>query len=130
MAEVGQVTGDGFMRVRDQGTVVAEIPKSHWSMRPPLQSPAFRRRRIRRCSAPGLRVAREPLLPNAAFMSLPASPTVASKRWVYGEYDHMVRTNTIVLAGIGAAVVRIKGTNKALAMTVDCNSRYCLLHLL
>jgi phosphoribosylformylglycinamidine synthase len=56
------------------------------------------------------------------------SPTIASKRWVYEQYDHMVRTNTMVRPGSDAAVVRIKGTNKALAMTVDCNSRYCLLH--
>ncbi|MCG3773869.1 MAG: Phosphoribosylformylglycinamidine synthase subunit PurL [Nitrospira sp.] len=61
-------------------------------------------------------------------MSLLESPTIASKRWVYEQYDHMVRTNTMVRPGSDAAVVRIKGTNKALAMTVDCNSRYCLLH--
>ena len=56
------------------------------------------------------------------------SPTIASKRWVYEQYDHMVRTNTMVRPGSDAAVVRIKGTNKAVAMTVDCNGRYCLLH--
>jgi phosphoribosylformylglycinamidine synthase len=62
------------------------------------------------------------------LLSLLESPTIASKRWVYEQYDHMVRTNTMVRPGSDAAVVRIKGTNKALAMTVDCNSRYCLLH--
>src|SRR5256885_2318883 len=65
---------------------------------------------------------------NAALLSLLESPTIASKRWVYEQYDHMVRTNTMVRPGSDAAVVRIKGTDKALAMTVDCNSRYCLLH--
>jgi phosphoribosylformylglycinamidine synthase len=65
---------------------------------------------------------------NAALLSLLGAPTIASKRWVYHQYDHMVRTNTMVRPGSDAAVVRIKGTNKAVAMTVDCNSRYCMLH--
>jgi phosphoribosylformylglycinamidine synthase len=65
---------------------------------------------------------------NAALLSLLESPTIASKRWVYEQYDHMVRTNTMVRPGSDAAVVRVKGTNKAVAMTVDCNGRYCLLH--
>ena len=56
-----------------------------------------------------------------------ASPTVASKRWVYRQYDHMVRTNTLVLAGMGAGVVRVKGTDRALAMSTDGNGRYCYL---
>ena len=56
-----------------------------------------------------------------------ASPTIASKRWVYRQYDHMVRTNTLNLPGLGAGVVRIKGTDRALAMSVDGNGRYCYL---
>jgi phosphoribosylformylglycinamidine synthase len=52
---------------------------------------------------------------------------VASKRWIYRQYDYMVRTNTIVLAGLGAGVVRVKGTDRALAMSLDGNGRYCLL---
>jgi phosphoribosylformylglycinamidine synthase len=55
------------------------------------------------------------------------SPTIASKRWAYRQYDHMVRTNTINLPGFGAGVVRIKGTDRALAMSVDGNGRYCYL---
>ena len=60
-------------------------------------------------------------------MQLLAAPTIASKKWVYRQYDHMVRTNTIVLAGMGAGVVRIKETARALAMSVDGNGRYCYL---
>jgi phosphoribosylformylglycinamidine synthase len=56
-----------------------------------------------------------------------ASPTIASKRWVYRQYDHMVRTNTLVLAGMGAGVVRVKGTARALALSTDGNGRYCYL---
>ena len=54
-------------------------------------------------------------------------PTIASKEWVYNQYDYMVRTNTVVSPGSDAAVVRIRGTRKALAMTTDCNSRYIYL---
>jgi phosphoribosylformylglycinamidine synthase len=64
---------------------------------------------------------------NAELLSLLGSPTIASKRWVYRQYDHMVRTNTINLPGLGAGVVRIKGTDRALAMSVDGNGRYCYL---
>src|SRR5215472_12607045 len=62
---------------------------------------------------------------DAAFMRLVASPNIASKEWVYRQYDHMVRTNTVVLPGSDASVVRIKETRRALAMTLDSNARYC-----
>jgi phosphoribosylformylglycinamidine synthase len=60
--------------------------------------------------------------------ALLASPTIADKTWVYRQYDHMVRTNTVVRPGSDAGVVLLKGTTKALAMSVDCNPRYCFLH--
>src|SRR5207253_11361198 len=63
----------------------------------------------------------------AALLSLLTSPTIASKRWVYRQYDHMVRTNSLVLAGIGAGVVRVKGTSRALAVSTDGNGPYCYL---
>jgi phosphoribosylformylglycinamidine synthase II len=62
---------------------------------------------------------------NDALLKLIASPNIASKQWVYRQYDHMVRTNTAVLPGADAAVVRIKETRRALAMTLDGNGRYC-----
>ena len=65
--------------------------------------------------------------PSDALLALLASPTVASKQWVYRQYDHMVQTNTINLPGLGAGVVRVKGTKRALAMSVDGNGRYCYL---
>jgi phosphoribosylformylglycinamidine synthase len=129
VAVVGTVTGDGILRVKDQGKVVAEIPaKSLADDGPryerPYQPPEYQDM---------LTNLNYDLLPdvkdaNAALLSLLESPTIASKRWVYQQYDHMVRTNTMIRPGSDAAVVRIKGTNKAVAMTVDCNSRYCMLH--
>ncbi|MFQ5648451.1 MAG: phosphoribosylformylglycinamidine synthase subunit PurL [bacterium] len=57
-----------------------------------------------------------------------ASPNISSKAWVFQQYDHMVRSNTVVLPGSDAAVIRIKGTNRALAMKTDCNGRYVYLN--
>ena len=74
-----------------------------------------------------MRCRRRRRTPNDALLALLASPTIASKRWVYRQYDHMVQTNTVNLPGMGAGVVRIKGTDRALAMSVDGNGRYCYL---
>ena len=63
--------------------------------------------------------------PYDSLLKLLASPNLASKQWVYRQYDHMVRTNTAVLPGADAAVVRIKETRRALAMSLDGNGRYC-----
>src|SRR4029450_2025927 len=62
-----------------------------------------------------------------ALRTLLASPAIASKRWVYRQYDHMVRTNTIVFPGMGAGTVRVKGTERALALSVDWNARFVYL---
>jgi len=65
---------------------------------------------------------------NAILLKLLASPTIASKEWVYEQYDHMVQTNTVVLPGSDASVLRVKGKTWGLGATTDCNSRYCYLN--
>ncbi|HKT35289.1 MAG TPA: phosphoribosylformylglycinamidine synthase subunit PurL [Nitrospira sp.] len=129
VAVVGKVTADGLLRVMDQGEVVAAIPAKALAddgprYERPYSPPAYQDMltNLNYDSIPDVKD------PTAALLRLLSSPTIASKRWVYEQYDHMVRTNTIVRPGSDAAVVRIKGTNKAVAMTVDCNGRYCLLH--
>ena len=126
-AHIGYVTDDGRMRVKNHGTVVADIPNSALVDAAPVYNrpttrPAYldEVRRLDAASLPAV-AAQE------ALFALLGSPTIANKRWVYRQYDHMVRTNTIVLAGMGAGVVRIKGTTRALAMSVDGNGRYCYL---
>jgi phosphoribosylformylglycinamidine synthase len=126
-AHIGYVTTDGIMRVKDHGTVVAEIPNSALVDEAPVYDrptarPAYLDdvRKLDLSSLP----ARPP---RESFLALLGSPTIASKRWVYRQYDHMVRTNSIVLAGMGAGVVRIKDTSRALALSVDGNGRYCYL---
>jgi len=129
VAVVGKVTGSGILRVLDQGKVVAEIPAKALADDGPRYerpySPPGYQDMLTNLNYDALPDVKDP---NAALLALLESPTIASKRWVYEQYDHMVRTNTMVRPGSDAAVVRIKGTNKAVAMTVDCNSRYCLLN--
>ena len=129
VAAIGRVTDTGKVVLKENGQVVAEIPAKALADDAP---------RYDRPSAPPayqdmLQALNYDALPdvkdaNAALLALLASPSIASKRWVYEQYDHMVRTNTMVRPGSDAAVLRVKGTNKALALSVDCNGRYCLLN--
>jgi phosphoribosylformylglycinamidine synthase len=129
VAVVGKVTGDGMLRVKAQGAVVAEIPAKALADEGPRYerpySPPAYQDMLTNLNYDAIADVKDA---NAALMALLGSPTIASKRWIYEQYDHMVRTNTMVRPGSDAAVVRIKGTDKAVAMTVDCNGRYCLLH--
>ena len=131
---IGQVTDDGLLRVRERGTVVAEIPNRALTdeapvYRRPMMEPEYlaevQKLDLNALGGDGLKTV--PSDHNAVLLALLGSPTIASKRWVYRQYDHMVRTNTINLPGFGAGVVRIKGTDRALAMSVDGNGRYCYL---
>jgi len=126
--KVGEVTGDGLLRVKERGVVVAEVPNLALTDEAPVYRRPFAPPAGREAHAviPVGQLGPEPP-PTEALLRLLASPTVASKRWIYRQYDYMVRTNTIVLAGLGAGVVRVKGTNRALAMSVDCNARFCQL---
>jgi phosphoribosylformylglycinamidine synthase II len=127
-AHIGYVTSDGIMRVKDHGTVVAEIPNTALVD----QAPVYDRPTARPAYLDDVQTLDPSSLQGGAgaresFLAVLGSPTVASKRWVYRQYDHMVRTNSIVLAGMGAGVVRVKGTSRALALSVDGNGRYCYL---
>ena len=128
-ANIGTVTDDGLMRVKDQGKVVAEIPNTALVDEAPVYDrPTERPAYLDTVSQLSFVQLRLPPDARAVLLSLLASPTIASKRWVYRQYDHMVRTNTLVLAGMGAGVVRVKGTSRALAVSTDGNGRYVYLH--
>ncbi len=125
---IGEVTGDGLFRIREGDGIVAEIPvRALTDGAPvydrPLERPAYLDE-VRRLD---MAVVEEPADFNGVLLELLASPNICSREWIYSQYDHMVRTDTVVLPGYGAAVLRIKGTNKAFAMTIDCNSRYCYI---
>ncbi len=127
-ARIGSVTDDGLMRVKDHGTVVAEIPNTALVDQAPVYDrPTARPAYVDEAQRLDIGALGSGPRPQDALLTILGSPTVASKRWVYRQYDHMVRTNTIVLAGMGAGVVRVKGTSRALAMSLDGNGRYCYL---
>ena len=122
---IGQVTDDGLVRVREHGAVVAEVPARALADDAPL----YDRPRQRPEWLDDLQKLRpsdfKAFPPTAeALRTLLATPTIASKKWIYRQYDHMVRTNTLCLAGRGTPVVRVKGTNRALAISLDGNGRY------
>jgi phosphoribosylformylglycinamidine synthase len=126
---IGDVTSDGVLRVRNRDAVVAEIPnRALVDEAPVYDRPIARPAYLDEVAA--LDLSKLPIVdtPGDTLLTLLGSPTIASKRWVYRQYDHMVRTNTLVLAGMGAGVVRVKGTNRALAISTDGNGRYCFLN--
>ena len=143
---IGEVTSDGRLRVKDRGAVAADIPNRAITdeaplYRRPMSEPEYLKDaqqldldaldlgRLEKGPYPfsGTSAGASIAPSNDVLLRLLASPTIASKRWVYRQYDHMVRTNTINLPGQGAGVVRIKGTERALAMSLDGNGRYCYL---
>ena len=128
---VGQVTAGGLLRVLDHGKLVAEIPAHPLAeegpvYKRPLAPPPLRKdERLFLLSALGADL-------TANFLRLLASPAIASKRWIFEQYDTMIRTNTLVGPGAGdAAVLRIKesaGGRRALALSTDGNGRWCYLN--
>jgi phosphoribosylformylglycinamidine synthase subunit PurL len=122
---IGQVTSTNTLRIRQGQQVAADIPNHALTddapvYRRPTQRPDWLDE-VQRLDLAQLTPAEAP---GATLVRLLASPTIASKRWIYTRYDHMVRTNTIVLPGLGCAVVRVKDTPRALAMSVDGNGRF------
>ncbi len=125
---IGRVTDDGALRVQFQGGEVAHLPIALLTE----EAPAYQRP-----AAPPedfderqeLQLDRIPLPGdyNQTLLTLLDSPSIASKEWVFRQYDYLVRSNTVVEPGSDAAVIRIKGTRKGIAISVDCNSRYCAL---
>jgi phosphoribosylformylglycinamidine synthase II len=131
--EIGTVIPEPVMRVREHGTVVAEIPNTAltdeapvydrpWAPRPrtaPLDPPPAVKAQL---DAPrdGKDLGRD-------LLALLTAPNINSKRWITDQYDSMVRTNTIGGPGSNAGLIRIKETGQALAMALDGNGRYCFL---
>lgn len=124
---VGHVTDDKMLRLLHKGEVVADVPADALAEEAPVYH--------KPSSVPAYYTeyqAMENAEPQVAdyketLINLLKQPTIASKEWVYDQYDYQVRTSTVVAPGSDAAVVRVRGTNKGLAMTTDCNSRYIYL---
>jgi phosphoribosylformylglycinamidine synthase subunit PurL len=131
-AVIGHVTDDGMYRVRENGVVVCDIPGQ------PLVNgcPTYVREAresdavapLRRWTPAELDTTHTRQHAGRVLLRLLGSPNIASKRWVYNQYDTTVRTNTVVPPGGDAGVIRIRGTRRGVAATVDCNGRYVYLN--
>jgi len=127
---IGAVTDTGRVVIRDGGTVAADVPaKSLTDDCPTYTLAAAEPAYIAEVQSADLSGLPEPEDYNAVLLKLLASPSIASKRWVYDQYDSMVQTQTTVLPGAAdAAVLRLRDSGgKGIALTTDCNPRYCYL---
>jgi len=127
--EVGKVTTGNTLRVLEHGKIVAEIPNPALTDEAPLY-----KRPLARWEPPVPREMPEHITLSATadftanLKQLLASPNICGKRWVWQQYDHMVQTNTVEAPGAGdAGVIRIKGSQRGLAMALDGSGRWCYL---
>jgi phosphoribosylformylglycinamidine synthase len=136
---IGEVRDDGRMRVKHNGEVVCDVPvKALTDEAPVYQRPMKSAVRSQESAVRSQgdisehdkdqSTKTEDQNYNDTLLKLLSSPNLASKEWVYRQYDHMVRTNTAVLPGADAAVIRIKETRRALAIALDGNGRYCAVN--
>jgi phosphoribosylformylglycinamidine synthase len=126
--QVGEVIDGRRLKIHERGTLVGDVPNRGLTdeapvYRRPMQEPSWQQD-VQRLSLESLG---PPPSAQDAFTRLIAVPTIASKRWAYRQFDHTVGTNTIAQPGLSAAVVRVKDTNRALAVSVDGNGRFCYL---
>ncbi|MBX7221125.1 MAG: phosphoribosylformylglycinamidine synthase subunit PurL [Blastocatellia bacterium] len=137
---IGTVIEEGVLRVRHHGEVVAEIPNKYLTDEAPrYERPAtppagwepdlgLRLAQAQARLAEALPAAARELAPEqvaSTLKGLLTSANLSSREWIYQQYDHMVRTNTLVFPGADAAVIRVKETRKGLAISLDGNGRYC-----
>ena len=125
---IGEVKDGNRMKVYDDGKLVCDVPAKALVDEGPVNireesKPAY----LDREQKLDLSKVLEPKDFNLVLKRLLAHPSIASKAWVWEQYDHMVRTDTVFYPGHDAALVRIKGTQKGLACSTDCNSLYCYL---
>jgi len=121
---IGRVNDDGMMRVRNHGTVVAEIPSRQLADEAPLYNRPYTKP-LREVPVEAPAFASKNL--KADLLKLAASGDLCDKRWIWEQYDYMVRTNTVSGPGLDAAIVRVKGTETSIAMALDGNGRQTYL---
>jgi phosphoribosylformylglycinamidine synthase II len=123
-ANVGSVKDDGKMRVLNAGKLAAEIPARQLAE----EAPIYEREANAMTKPAPLDLATVPELDfQEALPALLSDPSIASKNWIYRQYDHIVQSGTVVPPGSDAAVFYLREPNKFLAATTDCNALYCAL---
>lgn len=122
-AVIGKITGTGRMILKHKGKIVGDLPVSPLSEQAPLydrpHKPTPKQKEVK------LEDLQAPKDINVVLKKLLSDPNLASKRWIWQQYDSQVGNDTVAASGGDAAVVRIHGTNKALAISTDCSPRYC-----
>ncbi len=125
---IGEVVDDGLASISESGRIEAEVPVELLSDPPLYEPPAVKPLWLDGLQTRDLDALPLPSeSPDEALLALLASPNIASKHWIYRQYDHQVQTNTVVPPGGDAALLRVKGTSKGLAVSTDGNGRYCYL---
>ncbi len=124
-ATIGRVTGDGKLRVKNHGKIVAEIPSRELADEAPVYDRPHSAAPYRSAPMEAPEFRSSDL--NGDLLKLMGSGDICSKRWIWQQYDHSVRTNTVEGPGGDAAIVRIKETGTSVAMALDGNGRYCSL---
>jgi phosphoribosylformylglycinamidine synthase II len=128
---IGEVIAEPVYRVTEGDRIVAEFPGSRLVTDCPRYSPPAREdpkiAALRKVDVNAIPELAEESDPSWTLTQLLSSPTIASKAWAYRQYDSTVRTNTVIGPGGDAAVIRVRGTQKGLALKTDCNGRYVYL---
>lgn len=129
-AVIGYVTDDGNLTIKENGKVVANLPAKSLdsSGAPTYMRETKEPKYFKNLNQLDFNKIKQPKNYEEVLKKLLASPNLCSKEWVYCQYDHMVGTNTIVRPGSDAAVLRIRDTKKAIALTTDCNNHYVFLN--
>ncbi|ADY73672.1 Phosphoribosylformylglycinamidine synthase 2 [Desulfurobacterium thermolithotrophum DSM 11699] len=126
---IGEVIEEPVIRLFWHGEKVAELPIKALTDEAPVYYRPFKvPKYIKENRSYDQNKIPEPKDYNQIVKELLNSPTIASKRWIYRQYDHMVQVNTVVYPGSDAAVLRVKESKKGIAISSDCNSRYCYLN--
>jgi len=126
--EIGQVTGDGDLTVRHHGEIAARLPVKALAEAPRYEKPTAPPPWMAELRAFDPLTLPEPADYEEALLAVLGSPTIGSKEWAFRQYDQQVGINTLVLPGSDAAVLRVKGTRRALAISTDGNGRQVFLH--
>jgi phosphoribosylformylglycinamidine synthase subunit PurL len=126
--KIGKVTGDKIMRVKENGVVVCEIPAAALTEMAPLYDRESREPEyLKDAQTLDLSTIKEPQDMNKVLLKLLDAPTIASKESAYSQFTYINRDEVMIGAGSDAAVIKVQGTKKALALSVDCNARFCYL---